>query len=98
MHTISLPDSLHAAAQQQAALAGLCNVDDYVADLVRREAQVQVDGPDSSTVEALQLRKQEIEAVLSEGLDSGPATPMTPEDWSALRQRVEARLAKRNGQ
>ena len=45
-----------------------------------------------------QKRLQEIEALLIEGLDSGPATPMTPEDWSALRQRVEGRLAKRNGQ
>lgn len=32
--------------------------------------------------------REELEQKLIEGLDSGPAIPMTKEDWQALRARV----------
>jgi hypothetical protein len=32
--------------------------------------------------------KQALEAKLSEALSSGPATPMTREDWDTLERRV----------
>jgi antitoxin ParD1/3/4 len=40
-----------------------------------------------------QRRKTEakIEALLLEGINSGPATPMTEQDWAGIRQRVRER-------
>jgi hypothetical protein len=38
--------------------------------------------------------KQELEAKLREALESGPATPMTREDWDELRRRVWEREAQ----
>ncbi len=36
---------------------------------------------------------EELERLLLEGLDSGPATPMTKADWDEIRQRGLARIA-----
>jgi antitoxin ParD1/3/4 len=35
-----------------------------------------------------------IDKLLLEGLNSGPATPMTKEDWAGIRQRISERLGK----
>jgi hypothetical protein len=35
-----------------------------------------------------------MERLLLEGLDSGPATPMTKEDWADLRAEVAKRVAR----
>jgi antitoxin ParD1/3/4 len=109
---VSLPDPLYAAAEDLADRGGFKTVDEYLADLIRRDlerrqqqapdfhlrrAMAGGGGPASVTPEALEARKREIEALLIEGLESGPATPQTAEDWVALRERVEARLDPRNG-
>src|SRR5947209_6081026 len=101
MSNISLPDALHAAAEEWAARAGFASADEYVADLVRRDVEQRAqenpdfylrralagDGdPASVPQEVVDRRQREIEALLIEGLDSGPATPMTAEDWQALRR------------
>lgn len=44
----------------------------------------------AATIERL---RQEIQ----KGLDSGPATPMTPHDWEELKRRARERAAERNG-
>jgi antitoxin ParD1/3/4 len=110
MNNISLPDVLRAAAEEQAARAGFPSADEYVADLVRRDLEERQEpdvhlrralagggDPAGVTEEALGVRKQEVEALLIEGLDSGPAAPMTAEDWAALKRRVHDRLNKQNG-
>jgi antitoxin ParD1/3/4 len=112
MNNISLPDALRAAAAEEAARAGFPSADEYVADLVRRdleerrpqEADVHLrralageGDPAGVTEEALRLRKQEVEALLVEGLNSGLAAPMTSEDWAALKRRVHDRLNKQDG-
>ena len=108
---ISLPEPVHSSAEVLAAEAGFQTVEEYIIDLVcrdlerrrkedpdflLRQAMAGDNGPASVSDESLQRRKQEIEALLLEGLRSGPAAPMAAEDWAALRQRVHARLAKRN--
>lgn len=108
---ISLPDSVHSSAEVLAAEAGFTTVEDYLVDLVGRDlerrrhedpdwllrrAMAEDNGPVAVSEEVIQKRKQEIEAQLMEGLRSGPATPMKAKDWTALRQRVEARLATRD--
>lgn len=37
---------------------------------------------------------EELEKLLLEGLDSGPATPMTKADWDEIRQQGLARIAQ----
>jgi hypothetical protein len=38
-----------------------------------------------------------LEQLLHEGLQSGPATPMTEADWEDIRREVQSRVAHRNG-
>jgi Arc/MetJ-type ribon-helix-helix transcriptional regulator len=38
--------------------------------------------------------KRELEAKLREALESGPATPMTREDWDSIEQEAMDRLAR----
>jgi antitoxin ParD1/3/4 len=38
----------------------------------------------------------ELEALLLEGLNSGPATPLTAEDWAAVDRNLEEHIAKRH--
>jgi antitoxin ParD1/3/4 len=53
----------------------------YVQELIREDRQRRA--------------KEQLEALLLEGLDSGPATEMTPADWEAIRHEVRQRLAAR---
>jgi len=107
---ISLPEALRGIAEQRAAQAGFPTPDEYVTDLIRRDfarhqtpdyylRQALAAGGDPAgvTEEALARRKEEFEALLIQGQKSGPATPMTAENWAALRQRVQEKLGKRNG-
>ncbi|MGV0023418.1 hypothetical protein [Phormidesmis priestleyi] len=43
-----------------------------------------------------QQPSKSVEAALLEGLDSGTATPMTSQDWEAIRQSVRERKAQQN--
>jgi antitoxin ParD1/3/4 len=110
MHSISLPDPIHASAQALAEQAGFKSVEEYLADLVRRDlehrqqedpdfilrrALAENGDPKSVTDEEVQRRKQEIEALLIEGLNSGPAAPMTAEDWAEIRREVRERRERR---
>ena len=40
--------------------------------------------------------KAHLEELLLEGLNSGPATPMTAADWDDIRRQVRDRLAKKS--
>ncbi len=109
MHQIAFPEPLLAVAEQHAAQEGFKSTDEYIVELVRRgleqheadyyfrQAMAGDGNPSSITSASLAERKSEIEALLIEGLNSGPATEMTSENWAALRQRVDAKLAKQNG-
>jgi antitoxin ParD1/3/4 len=78
--TIQLPlsESLSAFANEQAASQGYGSAAEYIAALVKAEQKKKA--------------KEKLEALLLEGLNSGPAKPMTDADWEALRQRVKARI------
>ena len=72
---ISLPDALKSFAEKQGGGGAYANVSDYVRDLIRRD----------------QMRKQaiaEIQALVDEGLASGPAEPF---DMQAFFARMKAR-------
>lgn len=102
---IQLSESSLGWAQRQASHGGFAGVEEYLEALLRRE-QYRADpeliireiaareGEDSSMVPAAQVEKakRRLEDLLVEGLESGPSTPMTREDWVELHQIVEAQL------
>jgi antitoxin ParD1/3/4 len=76
---ISLPDEMKSFVETQMAEEGYASASEYLRALIR-EAQKR-------------RAKQALEAKLIEGLESGPATPMTREDWAALRAEAIDGLA-----
>jgi antitoxin ParD1/3/4 len=73
---LSLPDSLKAAAEAQAAAAGYSSVDDYIASLI------EADEPLPMT--------HELETEILRGLDSGPAMEITPELIADVKRRARS--------
>ena len=71
---ISLPEEMKAFIEAQMSQNGCTSASEYLCSLVR-EAQRR-------------RAKQELEAKFREALESGPATPMTREDWNELERRV----------
>lgn len=70
---ISLPDQMKAWAERQAEDGRYANVSDYMRDLIRRD----------------QDRRQaigEIQALVDEGLASGPAVPFDPKVFFAAKE------------
>lgn len=70
---ISLPPGLKAWIEEQVAKGGYSTASEYFRELARRDRAIS---------EAYQL----LEAKLIDGLNSGPSTPMTSEDWDYVRQ------------
>jgi antitoxin ParD1/3/4 len=76
---ISLPDEMMAFVETQAAKEGFGSVSEYLCAPIRD----------------LQKRraKRDLEAKLCEAIESGPAEPMTREDWDAIEREGLERLA-----
>jgi antitoxin ParD1/3/4 len=77
---ISLPDSMRAYIEQKVAQGGYSTASEYIRQLVR----------DDQT----RATQQRLEALLMEGIESGPSREMTAEDWEELRRRVWQRHAE----
>ena len=71
---ISVTDEMKAFVEAQLAEEGYATASEYLRALIR-EAQKR-------------KARRALEAKLLEGLQSGPATPMTQEDWDDLERRV----------
>ena len=69
---ISLPDSQRVYLEEQIRLGGYSNASEYFSLLIERERQA----------------KERLETMLIEGIESGPAEPMTAGDWENIRQAV----------
>jgi antitoxin ParD1/3/4 len=78
--TISLPDERVAFLREQAEAQG-SSVDAYI-DGLAREAQTRA-------------AKKRLEALLIEGLESGPAEPWTAEDIEWIRSEARKRLKEK---
>jgi len=76
---ISLPDEMRAFIEAEMATEGFASASEYLRTLIR-EAQKR-------------RAKQALEEKFREALESGPATPMTKEDWVALRREALEGLA-----
>jgi antitoxin ParD1/3/4 len=82
--SLTLPDDLIAFAEEQAAKRGLAGAGEYVAALIGEAWKRHAE-------------RERIDALLLEGIDSGPETPLEEEDWDRIR-REGAKLAEERRQ
>ncbi|ETW99552.1 MAG: addiction module antitoxin [Candidatus Entotheonella factor] len=78
---IALPENLKSFVQNQVEMGGYSSVSEYVRELIRKDQKERA--------------REALEAEILKGLDSGEATPMTADDWRAIREEVQKRYAKR---
>lgn len=81
---ISLPDDMKAFIEAEAARQGFGTVSEYMRAVIRE-------------TQAKAARRRQVDALLLEGLDSGPATPFTAEDWESIHRTLAERHAARQG-
>ena len=78
---VSLPGSLKKYVQERVSTGGYGNTSEYVRDLIRGEQK--------------QRAKAELEALIMEGINSGPSSEVNEEFWEGLRARVTQRSKQR---
>ncbi len=78
---ITLPDEMKTFVESEVSNGGYGGAGEYLHALIREQQKRRA--------------REELEAKLLEGIQSGEATPMTPEDWKDLKQEALARLANR---
>jgi antitoxin ParD1/3/4 len=71
---ISLPEEMKAFIEAQMSRDGYASASEYFRTLVREEQKRRA--------------RRDLEAKFREALESGPAEPMTQEDWQTLENRV----------
>lgn len=69
--------------EEKVTTGGYSSVSKYFRELVRQDQKRQV--------------AERLETMLLEGLNSGNATEMTPDDWEDIRQAVRERITKHKG-
>lgn len=72
---ISLPSSQQAYVEDQVASGQYPSVSEYVSELIRADQKAKA--------------QEKLEALLLEGLDSGPGRQWTEDDWEKLRKRTQ---------
>jgi len=77
---VSLPDEMKAFVEAQAAKEGFGTVSEYLRTVIRDLQKRQA--------------KQALEAKLHEAILSGPAEPMTREDWDTIEREGLDRIAR----
>ena len=80
---ISLPDPMKEFVEELVARGDYSSASEYVRALIREDRK--------------RREKEKLEALLLEGLNSGPATEMTPADWEQILAEVRQRIAERQG-
>ncbi len=78
---IALPENLKTFVQHQVETGGYSSVSEYVRELIRKDQKAKA--------------REALEAEILTGLDSGEPTPMTADDWQAIRNEVRQRYAAR---
>jgi antitoxin ParD1/3/4 len=80
---ISLPEAMRAFIEQKVVEGGYSTASEYIRQLVRDDQK--------------RVAQERLEALLMEGINSGPSREMTAEDWDELRRRVWQRHAESGG-
>jgi len=78
---VPMSDELRDYVDKRVKRGGFSTPSEYVRQLIREDQKREAD--------------RRLEDLLLEGLDSGPATPMTDRDWQEIRSTVRTRLAER---
>lgn len=78
---IALPPEMKDFVKEEVAGGGYSSASEYIRNLIRQE----------------QNRKAEarLEALLLEGIESGPMEEMSTKDWDTLRDRLKKRWSKK---
>ncbi|QDU87062.1 hypothetical protein Pla175_04170 [Pirellulimonas nuda] len=85
---ITLPDETALVVQRKAAAAGFAGrVDAYVAHLIAIDENEDYGAPAEASVAG--KNRDVVEALVTAGVESGPATPMTDADWKVLHARID---------
>ncbi len=79
---IALPEGMKRFVREQVAAGAYGSVSEYIRELIRTDEKEKARGA--------------LESVILAGLRSGDSTPMTDEDWQAIRDEVRKRHARRN--
>lgn len=77
---IALPESMKLFVQERVTAGGYSSVSEYVRELIRADQKRKVE--------------ERIDALLLEGLDSGPPIPVTQEYWDQKKRKLTERLVK----
>jgi antitoxin ParD1/3/4 len=77
--SVELPESLRGYVQERVARGEFADEGEYLRDLIRRDRESHA--------------AQRLRHLIQDGLDSGPARPMTESDWVDLRARATQSLA-----
>ena len=78
---VSLPETLKDYVQERVAEGTFSNPSDYVRALIREDMKRKAE--------------ERLDELLMEGINSGPAEPMTQEDWADIRGNLEEHIARR---
>ena len=78
---VSLPEALEDYVQERVAEGTFSNPSDYVRALIREDRKRRAE--------------ERLDELLMEGINSGPAEPMTAEDWADIRANLEEHIARR---
>ena len=78
--SISLPEDLTTYIQTQISSGSYPTPSQYIQALIKQD----------------QSRRTHLETLALEGLNSGPATPMTQDDWDTIRAAVRQNLTQGN--
>jgi plasmid stability protein len=84
--SLNLPSELKAKAETRAAEAGHGSVEQYIESLIRAD----VESPDDpGAPPALSVRAaDQVEALVTEGLASGPGRVVSDDEWAEKRSRL----------
>ena len=87
---INLTDDDGPLVEQRAAAAGFAGqIDAYVAHLITTDDGEDFGAPGEHSLAG--KSREEIDAMLTLGIESGPATPMTTDDWRQLHEQIDQR-------
>jgi antitoxin ParD1/3/4 len=76
--SITLPDILDVYVREQVTTGQYSSPSDYIEDLIQKDRD----------------RRSQLEVMALAGLGSGPATPMTNENWEEIRAAVRQNLER----
>ena len=81
---ISISESLREFVKQRVVSAGYSTPSEYIRQLIREDQKA--------------MAKEQLEALLLEGLESGEPTEMTPQTWADIRKRLHQRIQQEKSQ